>query len=133
VRYKIKENKDQLAFSFRRQSWKTNSAVLLFCLVIFVLISNAVFKVYRSAEESKEGVVSKQVKLATLEEREKFLNEELKKIDGPGGREHALREKFGVGMPGENLAIIVESDMSNSATSSSIWLTIKGFFGNLFK
>ena len=134
MRYKIKENKDQMSFSFRKNSWKQNSVLLLFLLMVLGFSARATFRVYLNYKNSQTAANNEKAKLDTLEAREKFLQAELQSLETEKGRERKLREKFGVGLPGENLAIIVESDPSNLSTSTtSLWSQLKNFFGNLFK
>ncbi len=129
MRYKVRDNKDQLSFSFRKKSWKQNSWLLLLMLLTFVFTGRAAYKVYLNRADSAKAAQEKQAELTKLEERKAFLSEELKKLQTVEGREAEYRKKFGVGLPGENVAIIVESSATSSDSSNfGFWQSIKNFF-----
>lgn len=134
MKYKLKDNKDQISFSFRkRSSWKNNGWLLLGLLIIFGFSAHAAWKVYLNNKESEQAAADSEKQLATLQDRQAFLSDQLVKLQTAEGRESSLREKFGVGKPGENLAIIVSVESTSTATSTSgFWLGIKNFFTHLF-
>ena len=134
MKYKIRDNKDQLAFSFRKRLWRNNSILLILTFLILLFSIRAAWRVYLNDQESQQASLEKQNELAKLEERQKFLAIELKKLQTPEGREAKLREKFGVGSPGENVAIIVEAeDKGDQVASSTVWQDIKSFFKGIFE
>jgi cell division protein FtsB len=129
MRYKVRDNKDQLAFSFRKKDWKRNSLVLLLMFGAFFLSGRAAYKVYKNREESQTAALEKQRELAELQTRYQFLKEEIARLDTPEGRESEFRKKFGVGRPGEQVAIIVESAATTTTDSDTgFWQSIKNFF-----
>src|SRR6185436_13605822 len=102
MRYKVKDNKDQLTFSFRKKDWKTNSILLLMMLTVFIFSGRAALGVWQNRRESEKASIEKQKELTQLTERQTFLSEELKRLNTTEGKESEFRKKFGVGLPGEN-------------------------------
>ena len=86
-------------------------------------------------KKSDEAVKTSELELAKLEERQAFISKELSGLATEGGREAKLREKFGVGRPGEQVAIIVEgsNDSGSVAIGQNFWAKIKEFFKSLLK
>ena len=133
-KYKIQDNKDQLFFSFRRRiSWKNKPLVLILATLILGFSVRASWKVYKNREESLRLLSESENHLKDLEGREGFLNTELERLATDEGKQGELRKKFGLAFPGENVAIIVESQTKEEDLSSqSLWYKIKVFFLNLF-
>lgn len=85
--------------------------------------------------QSDKSVQTAELELQKLEERNAFINEELNRLSTEGGQEVKLREKFGVGRPGEQVAIIVEGDAKDTDIPNGIdmWHSIKEFFSRLLE
>src|SRR3989344_9525274 len=112
MHYRISENskKSNLRALFHRLPF------LLLCLLIFGFVAKAAFTAYLEKKRSAEVLATAEAELTKLEEREEFITEELEQLSTREGREAKLREKFGVGSPGEQVAIIVESEGDDSLT-----------------
>lgn len=123
-----------MAFSFRKKiPWKNKPFVLLLALLILAFSIRASWKVYKNREESLRLLAESESHLKELETREEFLNSELQRLSTTEGKQAELRKKFGLAFPGENVAIIVESEGSLGEDSSqSLWYKIKVFFLNIF-
>jgi cell division protein FtsB len=127
-----------IAKKHKKHKWKpiTNRMpIFLLCFIILVFLGRAAFKAYNEKKESSKSLESAKEKLAKLEERGMFIIEELTKFSTEGGLEAKLREKFGVGKAGEQIAIIVESENNNENTESNagFWTKTKDFFKSLIK
>ena len=118
----------------KKTHWTNRNYVLVLSIIIFCLSARAAYHVYQSKKESQAAASSKERELAQMQAREVYLKQELNKLSTTAGREAEMRDKFGVASPGENLAVIVQSEAtSTSGDSSGIWQTIKNFFSSLFK
>lgn len=109
--------------------------VLLLCLAVLIFSGKAAFKAYNEKKESSGSLRAAKEELVKLEERNAFIREELTKSSTESGLEAKLREKFGVGKEGEQVAIIVESENNDGdiLNGNDFWLKIKEFFKNLIK
>ena len=118
----------------RRRPWTNRTWVLCLLLIIFFFSAKAAWGVYQDKIKSEKQAELKEKELATLENRENYLKGEVKKLSTPEGKEEELRDKFGVVRPGENVAIIVDTQSATTTSSGSgIFSSIKNFFENLFK
>ncbi len=114
----------------------TNRApVLLLCLVVFGFLTKAAWSAYLEKRRSTETAETARSELQKLEERNTFISEELDKLSTEEGREAKLREKFGVGRPGEQVAIIVEAENNNTDSEEKVNICAKfnDFFKSLLK
>jgi cell division protein FtsB len=110
--------------------------VLLICFFLFGFLAKATWNAYLEKRQSDRAVKTAEVELQKLEERNAFIKEELNKLSSEAGREAKLREKFGVGRPGEQVAIIVEAETDQPAislTDTLWWTKTKNFFKSLFE
>lgn len=83
---------------------------------------------------SEVALGESKAELQKLEERQDFIENELEFLSTPSGREVKLREKFGVGAPGEQVAIIVESTEEGILPpEENTFDKIKSFFESLFE
>ena len=131
MNYRITENRKNIKY---RSSLK-ELLILLLCLFIFGFSSKAAFNAFMEKKKSEKSVSLAKLELARLEERHSFISQELDSLSSLSGREIKLREKFGVGRPGEQVAIIVESKNSGEdiGNGNKLWNSIKDFFKSLFK
>lgn len=109
--------------------------VLILCVLIFSFIAKASFNAYIEMKRSKEAVQTSKMELVKLQQRQDYITEELKQLGTEGGKEAKLREKFGVGRPGEQVAIIVESEDKNNIVDGegNLWDSFKSALKELFK
>lgn len=131
MRYSIpeKRNKSKL------RSFTNKLPVLLFCLLVFGFVSKAAWNAYMEKRQSDKAVQTAKLELQKLEERNAFIKGELSRLSTEGGQEVKLREKFGVGRSGEQVAIIVEAESNNDNLSldENFLSKIKTFFVSLFE
>ena len=97
--------------------------------LIFFFSGRAAYRVYENRADSATAADEKQKELTQLEDRYKYLSQELRRLNTTDGKESEFRKKFGVGLPGENVAIIVEANSTSSdSITTSLWQKIKEFF-----
>ncbi len=87
----------------------TSPLSLLVLLVVCVLVARGTYSIYLKAERAKEARNDVDRELTELLAREIFLESEVKKLETESGIEQEIRERYGLGKPGESLAIIVDS------------------------
>ena len=118
----------------KKTHWTNRTYVLVLVIVLFFLSARAAYHIYQSKKQSEEAAISKARELANMQEREIYLKQELQKLSTTAGREAEMRDKFGVGSEGENLAVIIESKATTTSDNSpGFWQSIKTFFSGLFK
>ena len=108
--------------------------VLLIGFIIFIFLFKAAWNAYLENKKSRQVAENARMELITLEERQFFITDELEKLSTDEGREARLRQKFGVGKTGEQVAIIVEATNEEaSGEGGDFWQRIKNFFTALFQ
>ncbi|MEK7062484.1 MAG: hypothetical protein AAB946_00445 [Patescibacteria group bacterium] len=108
--------------------------VLLIGFIIFIFLLKATWNAYLENKKSRQVAENARMELATLEERQFFITDELEKLSTDEGKEARLRQKFGVGKTGEQVAIIVEATNEEaSGEGGDFWQRIKNFFTALFQ
>lgn len=101
-------------------------SVLAFLLISFIL---GIVKIYpRSREALRLNAEAKDEK-QKIEERKKGLEEEVKKLQTVTGEEEAIRKKFSVKKPGEEILVILEKDNKSANVGKE---TGKGFLGKIW-
>jgi predicted negative regulator of RcsB-dependent stress response len=107
---------------------------IILCCLILIFVSRAAYNAYKEKRKSQSDFEAASLTLNRLTERQDFVQTELEKMSTEGGEIAKLREKFGVGLPGEQLAIIVEGQGGESADASDNWFQkVKNFFETLFE
>ena len=124
-------NKDQLTLSLRKKlPWTNSFLVLGLAFAGLLFFGRAALRVHDNKEESARAAAEASVQLAELEHRKEFLESSLNRLSTSEGQATELRKRFGVAYPGENVAIIVEGNEEEVATTSpGFWSSVKGFFG----
>ena len=110
-------------------------AVFLALLLVLGFLLNSVRKVYNKKEEAQKLLVRMEKEKAELEERGKFLQESLTKLQTKEGLEFEMRKKLNVAEEGESVAIIVDEEQAVPASNLKIspWQKIKDFLVGLFR
>jgi cell division protein FtsB len=113
----------------------TKRGMVIALLVLVLLFSaRAAWRAYRQMRTSSEVTLNAEKELSELEVRKEFIEGELDKLSTAAGREEKLREKFGVGRPGEQVAIIIEGQVSDDTPSDDdLWIKVRSFFKTLFQ
>lgn len=109
--------------------WK-KIAFFLMLFLVFGLLLNSVKNVYNKKEAAQTLLTKMNREKTKLEERNKFLQESLSKLETEEGIKFAMRKKLNVAEVGESVAIIVDEKPKTSAITpiSSFWQKFKNFF-----
>jgi hypothetical protein len=109
----------------------------IFCLLflIFVVLTNSVYKVYKKKVNAEETLVRMQQDITDLEKRQQELKSSLQRLETADGMAFEMRKKLNVAEVGESVAIIVDEEESKPADNVelSIWQKFKNFVVELFK
>ena len=111
---------------------------LVLALLVFLLVSLVlgIVKIYpRSREALRLNAEAKDEKQKIVE-REKGLEEEVKKLQTVTGQEEVIRKRFSVKKPGEEVLVILDKDSQSAKVSNDsgnsffikIWAKIKSIF-----
>jgi cell division protein FtsB len=100
-----------------------------FLLVIILLMSHAVFGVYKKYERSKEIAMRARNDLAALSARHDELKDSLRDLETPEGREREVRDRFGLVKENERLVILVDTTTTSAESVTvakrGIWERIR--------
>jgi cell division protein FtsB len=107
--------------------------VLLIALAgLLIAVSAATWRVMTRGEAARTAHESAEDNLEGLTERKAKIEEALRKLDTSRGVEEEIRERYQVGLPGEEQFVIVEpknKQATSSEEAAGIFETIKGWFG----
>lgn len=109
------------------------SFVFLIGVLAFFVYSTA--KIYLRSRAAKEANNLMEQEIESLEAKKAELEASIKRLQTEAGAEEAIRDKFPVQKPGEQMVIIVEEQNKNSpptSTSSSLPSKIWQFLKNMF-
>jgi hypothetical protein len=104
-------------------------------LLLFGVLLNSVRKVYKKKENAEKALVRMEEERKELENRKIFLDNSLSRLETEEGIKFEIRKKLNVAQAGENVAIIIPDENSDSAatTTPSVWQKFKNFFSGLFE
>ncbi len=91
----------------RRMLYSKFSVVFMFFIVI--VMARATWGVYQKEKESKVNMQLTDNSLAELQARHDLLGQQVEQLETPSGQEEAIREKYQVEKPGEQVVIIVNA------------------------
>ena len=112
-------------------------ATIVVLVVIFLLLSHAVWGIYQKKVLAKEGTDAALRDLAVLQERKTSLEVDIARLSTAQGKEAELRGKFQVAKPGEEVIVVVEGGASTSTSAvagkqaKSFLDVLREFFGRL--
>jgi hypothetical protein len=110
-------------------------AIFFVLLIIFIVLVNSVFRVYKKKKGAEEVLIKMQEEMILLEQREKNLGASLARLETDEGLEFELRKKLNVASEGESVAIIVTEEVEDKdvVPEKSSFQKIKERFKQLFK
>jgi cell division protein FtsB len=114
---------------FRKILYSKGTVLGLCILILF--FGHATWNVYKKQAESAANALQAQNALQKLEERQKVLDAELKKLNSEEGIEEEIRSKFGVSKPGEQILIIIEDKKATTSAEEmqqTWWEKVKELF-----
>ncbi|MCI0619916.1 hypothetical protein L0Y40_02690 [Candidatus Wolfebacteria bacterium] len=105
-------------------------AIVLLAALVF-LLARGVWGIYEKERDTEYKLEQSQQEAAALGERERFLRDDISRLETVEGVEGEIRENFGLGKAGEGVIIVVPGDNSaavNANGSGGFWNRIKSFF-----
>lgn len=91
--------------------------VLFFILIIVFFIARSDLRIYLENRKAGKIVEEKRRELEKIKQEKEKLNKEVLRFENPEHLERALRERFHVEKPGEELLIITEEKPVGSANA----------------
>jgi len=115
------------------QSAMSSNIVLVGLVFIVALLGNATWNVYRTYAEARMREMRAREDLAVLIARAASLESDINRLNTDMGREEELRERFGVGRPGEQMIVVTnpEIDVKSAPISRDSW--VSSWWKGLFK
>lgn len=101
-------------------------AGLLALLVLWLLW--LLFGIVRKEEIARHAVADTKADLASLEERQTTLNQNLAELNTQRGQEATLRDTYGVAKPGEGVIIVVPPKEATTTPKLPWWKKLFGRF-----
>ncbi len=114
---------------FRKYLYSKVAVVILIILVAF--FSRAAWGVYLKEQASSANALRSASELKKLEDRQEVLNGEIGSLSTDEGVEEAIRAKYGVSKPGEQMIVIVDQGQASDTPTQmpdSWWVKFKKFF-----
>ncbi len=105
--------------------------VLLVLLILVLAFGKGAMTMYKAAEDAKGTEDTATGRLQGLMERKKFLESSIDRLSSTEGVEQALREKFNVRKPGEDMIILVSPE-TEAPTNDSSFSAIKDWLSQIF-
>jgi len=99
----------------KRRLYSLPVIVVLALLCVFSV--KGAYSIIKKERESAKEAEALKLKFEGLGEREKFLEEEIRRLGTVGGIEQEIKSKFNVAQSGEYVALIVD-DSSGEATTT---------------
>jgi hypothetical protein len=111
----------------------SSNIVLVGLVFIVALLGNATWNVYRTYAEARMREMRAREDLAVLIARAASLESDINRLNTDMGREEELRERFGVGRPGEQMIVVTnpEIDVKSAPISRDSW--VSSWWKGLFK
>lgn len=108
--------------------------LFLLLLLIFGVLVNSTRKVYNKRQEAMQALTRMESELKELENRQETLTASLQRLQTEEGVKFEMRKKLNVAEAGESVAIIVEEELSEVASTTKVsgWQKFKGFWTKLF-
>lgn len=100
----------------------------LLVLVVFWLVFQ-IWNIARKEEIARHAAGEAKEELEELTEREATLRENLDNLSTSRGEDAAMRETFGVALPGEEVIIVVPEEGGGEKEGLSWWRAFLGLFG----
>lgn len=106
--------------------------LLIALLGLLIAVSAATWRVMTRGEAARTAHESAEDNLEGLTERKAKIEDALRRLDTPRGVEEEIRERYQVGLPGEEQFVIVEPKNKTATTSDAsqgFWGDIQSWFG----
>ncbi len=114
-----------------RHALYSKISIFFLCIVVF-FVGRATYRVYQKEKESEANLVVVESQFNELNNRDKALQSDITRLGSPRGIEQEIRDKFRVAKPGEEMALIVDSEATATdvvpVPSQSWWEKFKSWF-----
>lgn len=112
-----------------------SQATILILFFLIVLLSHAVWGIYKKKQLTQSTKATVDRELAFLLARKQSLESDLERLESTRGIESELRSKFQIARPHEEVIVVIDEAVSTSNTAAAtqtaprnFWLVIKDFF-----
>ena len=114
-----------------KKGWLYSIPVLIVLIILVLGFGRSSIAMYKGAKDAKEREGVATGRLEDLMERKNFLESSIGRLSSAEGIEQALREKFNVRRPGEDMIILVSPEIEEPVYDSSLGV-IKNWFNQIF-
>ena len=112
--------------SYRRFLYSRVTLAVVAVAVFF--LGRAAFVMYGKQREARQNAAAAAEELAAVEDREKYLEKEIARLETERGAEEEIRTKFRVVKKGEQLIVLVDPKPAEASTTPE---EHRSFFGKL--
>lgn len=106
----------------RAKPWGLKEYMMaIFLIVILVWLIYLNVSIYRKEQIAEQTAHDTAAQLASLDTRQKTLQEDVNELSTDRGQEAVLRETYGVALPGEGVIIVVPPTAPTSTPPESFW------------
>lgn len=107
----------------RRNSLLYSPLTAALLMILVVLLGRGVWGVVEKEQEARRQLEAAAAEQSALQERETYLQSEIKRLSTPRGVEEELREKFGVAKEGEEVIVVVSPPQNENSSSAekNLW------------
>lgn len=114
----------------RRLHYTPRDYIVIGILVVFILwFAYLLVGIVIKEERARKAATAAEAELASLEEREETLRENIEELSTERGQEASLRETYGVARPGEEVIIVLAPEEEGELQELSWWRKFLGWFG----
>lgn len=100
---------------------------IILAIICFMMLFSVIGMIgkYRDVLHKKKVA---ETDLANLQKRQETLDNQVKQLDTPFGKESVIREKFGVAKDGEGVIMIVEDQPKQTVENQSLLSSLRSLF-----
>lgn len=106
---------------------------LVVLTLIFLFVAKATWNVYDKVEISQDNLSMAERELDKLKVRKEALASQIEYLQSEQGVEAEIRQKFRLVKEGEEIAVIIDDDITlptaSTTENKSLWQSFKGLFG----
>jgi len=100
--------------------------------IILLVVTHAVYGVYRKAQSAGAFLGEAEVKLEEMKKREKYFSNEIERLNSDLGIEEEIRKKFQVAKEGEKVIVIMDDEGNKAEVqtepTTTVWQKIFSVF-----
>ncbi|MDR3557960.1 MAG: hypothetical protein P4L61_00350 [Candidatus Pacebacteria bacterium] len=124
-------------FKSRRKAKRLfySPTMVIILAIVLVVLAKSTWSIYEKYELSSDKLGQARDQLAALSSQEGQLSQSIAQLSTASGTEAVMRTNFRVVKPGESLAVIIDNDATDTATTTSplnFWQRIGRWFIGIF-